>query len=397
MTSGESKIGPGIRSKSGAKPGLNIGLKPGLKIGGRLDRYVGSLYVASYATAFLTVVGLFLILDLATNLDRYLDPWPDGSRVPTVVIVRYYVLNIPFLFLQVAPFVALIAGLFTVSKLMKASETVAALAAGIGSHRLLAPIFVGGIVSAAGMFALRELACATLANLRDDYRFVLEKKNYDRVYKGLRVRDLNGSVVLLAEFRPAVGEPPVAEARGLEAYVRYSQARWVETKADRAVYAERDGKVGWWLEGGQKSETVQGIQRNESVDFLDGFDFTPALALSYHRADENPLELSFRETRELARRDPDNVVYQTLSQYHLTFPLASIVLLLVGLPLLLQHEKRGAEGLAKGSLLCVFYFAADFIFRNMGLQGGIDPMLAAWLPVLSFGSLGLVFYEGMRT
>jgi lipopolysaccharide export system permease protein len=311
--------------------------------------------------------------------------------------MRYYVLNIPFLYLQVAPFVALIAGLFTVSKLMKSSEIVAALAAGVGSHRLLAPVFLGGLLSALGMFAMREAICTHFSALRDSYRFVLEKKHYDRVYEKLRLRDLNGSVVLLDEFRPEVGDPPVAEVRGFEAYVRYSLARWVETKADRAVYAERDGKTGWWLEGGVRSETVNGVQHTEPVQFLEGFDFTPELALSYHRADENPLELSFAETRELSRRDPDNVVYQTLLQYDLTFPLASIVLLLVGLPVLLQHEKRGAEGLAKGSLLCIFYFAADFIFRNMGLQGGIDPMLAAWMPVLSFGSLGLVLYEGMRT
>lgn len=368
-----------------------------LKIGGRLDRYVGSLYLASYATAFLTVVGLFLILDLASNLDRYLDPWADGSHVPSLIIVRYYTLNIPFLFLQVAPFVALVAGLFTVSKLMKHSETVAALSAGVSSHRLLAPVFLGGLVSGLGMFALREASSPKLANMRDEYRFVLESKGYDRMYKDLRVRDLNGSVVLLAQFRPSVGEPPVAEVRGLEAYVRYSLARWVETKADRAVYAERDGRTGWWLEGGLRSETVQGIQRSEPVEFLEGFDFTPDLALSYHRADENPLELSFAEARDLSHRDPDNVVYQTLLQYDLTFPLASIVLMLVGLPILMQHEKKGAEGLAKGSLLCIFYFAADFIFRNMGLQGGLDPLLAAWMPVLTFGSLGLVLYDGMRT
>jgi lipopolysaccharide export system permease protein len=381
----------------------------GLKVGGRLDRYVGSLYLASYATAFLMVVGLFLILDLASKLDGFLDPWPDGSQVPTLTIVRYYVLNIPFLFLQVAPFVALVAGLFSVAKLMKHSEIVAALGAGVSSHRILAPIFLGGILSALGMFALREVACATLANLRDDYRFVLEKKRYDRVYEDLHVRDLSGSVVLLQEFRPimdgaggsmqrSAGRTAVgAEVRGLEAYKRYSLARWVETKAERAEYGERDGKIGWWLEGGLKTETVQGIQKSEPVEFLEGFDFTPEMALSYHRADENPLELSFAEARELSRRDPDNVVYQTLLQYHLTFPLASIVLLLVGLPILLRHEKRGAEGLAKGSLLCIFYFAADFIFRNMGLQGGMDPMLAAWMPVLAFGSLGLVLFDGMKT
>jgi len=85
-------------------------------------------------------------------------------------------------------------------------------------------------------------------------------------------------------------------------------------------------------------------------------------------------------------------------QYHLTFPLANLILLLVGLPILLRHDRgRGAEGLAKGCLLCVFYFAADFVLRNQGLGGRMDPVLAAWLPILFFGSLGLALYETMRT
>ena len=35
--------------------------------------------------------------------------------------------------------------------------------------------------------------------------------------------------------------------------------------------------------------------------------------------------------------------------------------------------------------------------RSLGLQGGLAPLYAAWLPVLFFGSLGLVMYEEMKT
>ena len=130
----------------------------------------------------------------------------------------------------------------------------------------------------------------------------------------------------------------------------------------------------------------------------DEFLFTPELARTFRRARDNPLELSYAEARELGARDPDNVVYQTLTQYHLTFPLANLVLLVVGLPLLLRHERgAGAEGLARGLLLCLFFFAADFVCRNLGVQGALDPLLASWLPVLFFGSLGVVLYASMPT
>jgi lipopolysaccharide export LptBFGC system permease protein LptF len=370
-----------------------------LKPGGHLDRYVGSLYLASYVTAFLIIVGLFLILDMASNLEGYLEAWADGSRAPTLLIVRFYLLQIPFLYLQVAPFITLVAGQFTVAKLLKHSETVAALAAGVSAHRLLAPVFLAGFASAAVMFALRELATETIADRRDEYRYVLEHKQRDRVYTNVRVRDLS-YLVELGEYRPAAGSPPRPEARGLDAIRQSTSQPWTLTEvvATTAVYEEHDGRNAWRLEGGLRRESQQqGLQREEPVQYLEGFDFTPRVALAEVRAEQNPLELSFGEARELSRRDPDNVVNQTLLQYHLTFPLACVVLLLVGVPLLLRHEKKGIEGLAQGSLLCVFYFAVDFICRNLGLQGGLDPMLAAWLPVLVFGSLGLVFYDAMRT
>jgi lipopolysaccharide export system permease protein len=372
----------------------------GLRIGGHVDRYVGTLFLSSYATAFLLVVGLFLVLDMAGNIDEYVEPWPDGSRAPASLIASYYVLQVPFVFLQIGPFVTLVAGLFTVSKLVKFNETVAVLAAGVSAQRLLAPLFVAAVACGGVMFGLRELVTFEIANKRDAIKYVLDNKSHDRVYRNLWLRDLNGSVVRLAQFRPSYGDPPVAEVRGLEAIVR-STKEYKRIEADRATYVELpSGRLGWRLEGVRRvagSETREhGLE--QSFEMLEGFEFTPALALTFHRAHEHPLELSFREARDLGRRDPDNVVYQTLLQYFLTFPLANLVLLLVGLPVLMRHERgKGAEGLAAGSLLCVFYFCADFVFRDLGLRGSLDPLFSAWTPILFFGILGLALVDGMRT
>jgi lipopolysaccharide export system permease protein len=367
-----------------------------LKCGGRLDRYVATLFLSSYATAFFVLVGLFLILDMAANLDEYVETWPGGGSAPILLIARYYLLNIPFQFLQVAPFITLVAGLFTASKLMKNSEVTAALAAGVSVQRLLTPVFVGAIVCGLLMLELRETLSSTLARQRDTAKYVLTHQQYDEVYSELWLRDLNGSVVHLKDYRPSAGDARVPEVRGLEATLR-SAAQWSSTSASRAVYEERGGRTAWWLEDGLRRE-VLGVDVKRAVDRLEGFEFGPELALSYHRARENPLELSFGEARELARRDPDNVVYRTLLQYHLTFPLANLVLLLVGLPIMMRQTRgQGVEGVAAGCLLCIFYFATDFVMTNLGLQGAIDPYLAAWLPILTFGSLGLAMFESMDT
>ena len=369
-------------------------MRRGLKIGGRLDRYVGRLYLASYATAFLVMIGLFLILDMASNLDDYLRTWKNGGHAPFALVARYYLLNVPFVFLQVGPFVTLVAGLYTGSRLLKHSEVTAALGAGVSMHRLLAPVFLGSVLCGVVMFGLRELAGTQLGRQRDAAKYILEHEKYDEVYSELWLRDLNGSVVHLSEFRPEAGSPPAPEVRGLEATLRSSE-RLSSTEAAGARYEERQGNLGWHLQNGWHREVV-GVDKQRPVERLVGFEFTPELVLAANRARENPMELSYRETQELARRDPDNLSYRMLMQYDFAFPISNIVLLCIGLPYLMRRSRgKPIEGVIAGSVLCIFYFAADFVMKNLGLQGSIDPYLAAWLPIVFFGSLGLASYVTM--
>lgn len=366
-----------------------------LALGGHLDRYVSKMFAASWATSLLIVVGLFLIMDLAQNFDEFLDVWPDGSQPGTELVATYYLLNIPSLFLQCAPFVCFTAGLFTLGRLAKHNEVQAALAAGLDARRVLLPIFVGGLVSMFLMVAVRELSSSGLAQKRDGIAWVLRNQQSDLVYEDLYIRDVGGGIIRLKEYRPSDGET-APEIRGMEATVKRDK-RWITVLADRMVHEERDGETVWWMEGGERYEVGEDEQRT-SLDRLEEFDFTPDLALSYQRERVNPLDLSISEILMLAERDPENVKYQTLLHYHMTFPLACIVLLLVGLPFQLRLDRGGgAEGLIRGLLLCVFYFAADFACRNFGLQGTLDPLLASWLPLLAFGSLGVVLYDGIQT
>ncbi len=367
-------------------------------LGGKLDRYVGWTFASSYATALFVVMGLFVIMDMTQHLDYYLEPWADGTTVSSSIVLGYYLFQLPMLFLQAAPFITLIAGLFTLTRLLNNNEVGAVLAAGTSGRRLLFPILVGGMLATGGMVTLREAGRSRLLPTRDSLHYILTRKNTDHSYQHLRMRDLSGSSLLFGLYRPAAPGVP-AEGFDLAAHLREDGLWTYQVHASRATFGTRDGMPGLILEEGVRTDVGE-RQNKMPVDWLgaDEFDFSPEMAMTYNRAVENPLELSFLEAVELSRRDPDNVVYQTLMQYHLTFPLANLVLLLVGLPLAMRHERsRGAEGMAKGLLICLIFFAADFVCRSLGVQGALDPLLASWLPVLFFGSLGVVLFESMRT
>ena len=142
-----------------------------------------------------------------------------------------------------------------------------------------------------------------------------------------------------------------------------------------------------------------GTERLESTfEVLDELRFTPSDVELAWKGRENPLDLSFSESLRLLARDPTNAQYRTLLHYHMTFPLAGLILLMVGMPFVIENTRgKAAERIAKGFLLCVLYFGLDFVARTLGLQGQIGPLHAGWLPVLSFGALGVVLYGFMRS
>ena len=364
-----------------------------LFIGSRLDRYVGAHFFGSYCTTLGLMVGLFMILDLAGKVDHYFEPWKDGTQVPFSTVLHYGMLNLPYQFLQIAPFVTLIAGMFTVNRLLRKNEVVAMLSAGVSVHRLLLSVYIGGAVIGLGMFALREGVRFGFAEERDALMDMLEEQRDERIIENLVVRDVSGSIVVLDQFYP--GSLSAAEPRIVGLHVRQRQGdSYLSIRASRAKWVGKD----LMLEDGLRQVISEEETEVEEVYRLVGVDVTPSIALTYNRAQSEPLELAFSEIEELIRREPDNPAWRTLWHYHLTFSLANLVLLLVGLPLMFDFERGGgSERMALGGLLCVFYFGIDFVLRSFGLSGGLSPILAAWLPVLFFGSLGAALVDSVRT
>jgi lipopolysaccharide export system permease protein len=365
-----------------------------LRFGGRLDRYVARLFGLSYLTAFFLVVGLFLIIDMATNLDDYLKPDRDGVTASSGEVAHYYLLQLPFLYLQMSPFVTLVAGLFAGAKLSRHNEIVGVLNAGISIRRMLLPIFLVAGVLSAGMFGLREWATQELGARRDAVLDSLLERRPAQIFEDFWVTDHLGRYLRIREYLPGSPERPQPEIRGLTYQFRTGAAS-TSLKADRALPIEPYEEGRWRLEGAYRLDMDRDLKRTSYPRVLEGIHFTPADVELAFRAKEHPLDLSFTQLLRILERNPSSAaMYQTLLHGHMSFPLAGLVLLAVGLPFVTSQRRgrKAVERVAVGFLLCVVYFGVDFVTRTLGMQGNLGPLHSAWLPILLFGSLGAVLY-----
>ncbi len=357
----------------------------------------------SYATAILLIVGLVIVIDVATHLS-YLETWDDGRSASTLSLIEYYLLSSPFFYAQFSPFVTVVAGLYTVSRLVKKNELTAGLSAGVSAQRLLAPLYFGALLAAVATFSIREYASFFVGTRRDALYDLLENHRDEAVLKNFWFRAARGDapghprgdVVRLGEYRAgnSLDKPP--EGLRMEATLTRGGGV-VVIVADRIEWVDHGGHRGWKMTGGFVRE-VADANKVEPAEWLELVQFTPADVLTAEKARSRVLELSFSQVLDLSSSDPDNTSYLTLLQYLLTFPLANVVLLLCALPFLVGRERGKRGGAVMGGLLlCASYFSVDFVARSMGLSGDLSPLMSAWLPVLLFGALGISLTHFMRT
>ena len=107
--------------------------------------------------------------------------------------------------------------------------------------------------------------------------------------------------------------------------------------------------------------------------------------------------LASDELDELARRLPGRLDLELLRQTRFTFPFTTPVLLLIGLALVLRRDRQSvyaAWGLAL--LLSLVYFGAENVLHGLAERDGLlSPFLAAWTPIVVFGTVGAMAFQDL--
>ena len=165
--------------------------------------------------------------------------------------------------------------------------------------------------------------------------------------------------------------------------------------------------------GGSKSIAIPWLQWHEKAEGRGYFDPAPRSGLDaesfaaisdlepHDIGEERQLlrRLSWARLGELVERSPKDRRAAVLEHGHLAYPLNAFVLLLFGLPLVIGGEDRNVF---YKLFVCLFLSLAFFTFiqlmNRLGAQSDLlDPMLAAWLPAIVFGSIGILLSESRRS
>lgn len=354
-----------------------------------LDRYVLSEFTKVFVATALGFPLLLIIFDITDNLDKYL-----AQKLPAMNIALSYVYSLPDYMFMIIPAGVLFATVFTIGSLTRHSELTAAKASGISFYRIIAPIFFGAVLATiAGLFLgeITPRANSRKLELLETQKYSASSERYNfaysaeagRVYKVQALHVLQNSIEGIAIERKGSGP----------AYPSYI------ITATGATYSPRRG---WNLGKG-----TMHVMTDSLHDIAYTFD-----SLRDARFTEQPRELT------LASRAPADMEYRELGRFinamersggnvdelkvermlKIVIPVTSLVILLFGAPLATSTQRGGAAyGVGISLATTVIFVMLVQMTKAVGGHGVFPAEVAAWVPSMFFGVLGIILFARVRT
>ena len=355
-----------------------------------LDRYVFVEFWKIFVSTALGFPLLLIVIDLTDNLNKYLN-----RRLPRQNIIMSYVYWLPDSMFMVLPAAVLFATVFSIGGFTRHSEITAAKASGISFYRLIAPILFGAFLACGLDLALGEVVPITNARRAD----LLEEKTaavtgttrynfafageYGRVYKIGTLNTGQGFMDRLQIERKGNGSD----------YPTYM----ITARAARF-----DTRRAWTLADGAL-EIVPDTTRTFAVTFDSlrdrNFSERPADMLTKPRS---PQEMRYEELtrfiRAQERSGSDANLLRVERALKIAIPVTCIIIALFGAPLATSTQRGGtAYGIGISLATTDVFLMLIQLTKAIGGKGLIPPDLAAWVPSVIFGSIGLILMARVRT
>jgi lipopolysaccharide export system permease protein len=376
-----------------------------------IDRYLLRQFMQTFVICFLSLTGLYIVLDLFTNMDQFVRCGHKTGGILTF-IAQYYGYHTILFFNRTSGVLTLVSAMFTVAWIQRHNEMTALMAAGVSRVRVLVPVIIA--VAAVSLFsaANRELVIPR-------YRNEMSRRPQDPLGdmpQGLSSRyDYQTDIVLRGKStfadRMRIEEPnfllPAALADNGKQVI-----------ADNAYYVpprgERPG--GYRFEGVREpknldtrpSLTLHGkpvlITPRDAPQWLKPGQCFVCSDVDFEQLNGDEGAQTFKELSSTSRliaslRNPSlgyGADVRVAIHLRIVQPLLDMTLLFLGLPLVVTRESRNVF-LAMGMSMAV---TVAFTLTAMGLQklGEIellDPALAAWAPLMIFVPLAVTLAESL--
>ncbi len=359
-----------------------------------LDRYFGARIVATLAKAIVSLVLLFILIDLLTHRRTAIIK----HDVPWNVVVKYYAVFTPQILdkYQVAALAMLVSALLVLGNAAQNNEITAALGAGISLWRLMRLPVLVAFGLAVAVFALQETvgAAGTREAKRIEKRFFSRSNHRERTAIGWPNLEGGWTCHVLKFNRLAL--------TGEHVFILAIRENVIEQIEARRILWDEDQRQ-WLLEDGYRLvfERQDMTLRESTVIRQQPAPITETpeelFALEQSPDTKSVVQLSTDIRRAAARGIP---VGRQRVDLHAKFsqPALSFVIIWLAIPFAMRIRRGGvAIGFGLSIAIALTYLMLFRLSMGLGYIDRLSPVLAAWLANSVFLGVGVVLFPQRTT
>lgn len=369
-----------------------------------LDRYVLRLFLSSYCICLFTLMSIYVAIDFFERSDEFQEYLEAAQQVmgekgknsqnPLTIYLNYYLCHLPMIFIRIAPAITLMASVFTFTKMMKSNELIPIKASGISIYRIMLPVFICGFVLSLALIVIQESLLPALS-ARINEAQAIEGKGW-KFYPHIQRFDPRGCVVFMQKYFPHTQEMENIEITRFDTHYQ-EQDTVCATKGELILEEEQ-----WYF----RLRNVHFFKYDQEARLVTGYPkfeekYQIATSLSPYQVVGSQSHTAIETLSALFEKHRNNPgIPSILVSIHsrFTLPLANLIFLTLGLPLvILRESKTFFLGIGVCIVVSSIYFTINLIFIHFGNKGVLHPIAAAWFPAIFFGALGVVVMNMMET
>lgn len=341
-------------------------------------------YQAGILSIFLV---MYCVIDFFEKNTRYFPKY----NARKIVIVEYYLTQLPKLALDILPFTVLFAAVITFWILARSGEIAVLRAAGCSIYRVSLPLLIWGFVFSGVSFALSEFVVPrTSMHLRTVETVKIENEKLDKMFlESTWVRGVS-SFLRYGKFNSLekILENPE--------YFIFNQFGIIQqfVHAQKAFFSEEEGR--WILQNAVLINIEPGTSHVAStlmpIYRTTVYSYPPRLlreGISHEELSYQQLKSLIRESKEgggaIAEREID--LYMKLS-----LPLSNFIFVFFAVPFAVRRE-RSSENYFQMIIIIAWslaYWLGNEFVKSFNLSLRFSPpMVAAWLVNILFFMIGL--------
>ncbi len=360
-----------------------------------LDRYIIKTMIKTFLGCITIFVFLYIIVDIFGHLDEILK-----QKVALLTLRNYYLSYLPIIFIQIAPVASLLATLYTLGSLTRHNEIIAMRTSGLSIFQITQTMIIFGIIISLFVFVVNERIAPGASNLLQQTKREMQDKSKPQekeVIKNLSMYGLKNRLFFVNKFSLRDNT-----LQGITILQQDSQQNITKKiVANRGIWEDGLWKFYQSLtynfdESGQIKENPQYLQE-EIMDITEN----PQDFLSQR---QHPESMNISQLKNYIFRLSDSGAETIVRNFKVdlyqrfTFPLTSLIIILVGIPFALRIRGKATALSSFGiSFLVGFlYYVVNAISLAFGKAGFLPPLVAASIGHICFLFLGLYLISNLR-